>query len=832
MHLRPLTILVCAILPATATIPHMTREPAARDLDVGVPPGSPTSWGRRFPAITPPRDHMFAVTPRRVAKPDGKPGGQQRTVARPRTVEVDVRIASSFGVVRILTWDIENHLRWIHGEPQQPEGGAITGVSGRAGALPATSDSMYWASMGALLRFLLHPQLVSEKELIAHLVELGEPVLSVVDSAASERAIRKTCQRLKAMILAKRHPPAPLAGATPRETMLRRFLAAELVTAHPYDPEAGFGRRLFVFAVDLEASLLEYATHPDAFLRRNAVAALGRCRSVKAMEALADIAAQTPDPVVRMRALAAVGNFRSLRNRKPLLDRLAKTKDGVERVALIQALGRIGAREAVPSLLRLGRQGRRIDPDLLQAVMAALARIRDPASRSFVESVARAAKANPAAFSVDARGGPTPDRPDSKTARAEVIEQLAWIALVRIDPKNTHAAKRLLELVADPSDPAAGRRLRVRGRGGSYPGVSLRRVHPPVQILFLDVLSELGEDGVAGLRKIVTDRTVEPALRGHALSRLPYFEREEIAVELLGDRTSNAELKIYAFETLAGDASRSLKEIGFGLLDECRRSPGGGGSPEHRYLWLTTLRALGKRRLLKAENLLPLLQHARAASGGKEERDALRRLDRLVGRLVEAAVERTPISRLRGQIDEAIELVVKHGLSRRIAREDPAVVRKYVEGQLAGLKGRKGDTRYKNMVAHAILSHLGGGRPLSARERAAFEPVVQLEEEILLALGRTRSSEAAKALIDFLRDGPRNPYRAHACLALGISGQKAFAPDLVPVLLDGDGFVRFCAYESLRHLTGQDYWADWMYGDNRVRFAAADRYRASLAARR
>ena len=44
---------------------------------------------------------------------------------------------------------------------------------------------------------------------------------------------------------------------------------------------------------------------------------------------------------------------------------------------------------------------------------------------------------------------------------------------------------------------------------------------------------------------------------------------------------------------------------------------------------------------------------------------------------------------------------------------------------------------------------------------------------------------------------------------------------LLPLLHDADPFVRFCASESLRHLTGREMAVDWMYGPASERAAAA-----------
>ena len=44
-----------------------------------------------------------------------------------------------------------------------------------------------------------------------------------------EKELRNSCRRIKKMITAKRAAPTPLPGETPRETMMKRFLAEELL---------------------------------------------------------------------------------------------------------------------------------------------------------------------------------------------------------------------------------------------------------------------------------------------------------------------------------------------------------------------------------------------------------------------------------------------------------------------------------------------------------------------------------------------------------------------------------------------------------------------------
>jgi HEAT repeat protein len=176
------------------------------------------------------------------------------------------------------------------------------------------------------------------------------------------------------------------------------------------------------------------------------------------------------------------------------------------------------------------------------------------------------------------------------------------------------------------------------------------------------------------------------------------------------------------------------------------------------------------------------------------------------------------------RIDEIVDLVVTRKLNKEIADGNRKEARDEVRNQLQGLQGHRADQVYQATVVRAVLTFLLGELPPAQLNLAEFEPVVLLEEEILLALGRTRTAEAVAALRRILVEHPDHPLRAEVCLALGMSGDMAAARDLAPRLLDSDPFVRFCAYEGVRHLTGQDFWADWMYGTLEERVNASQQY--------
>ena len=259
MSLRGALLFVPAVVPAV--VGALCLAPVRRDIDVGVPPGSPLEWTASFPAYTPPDAPLFPVTGGDTAPPD-----PQRTLAKPLPLEADVRFANAFGQVRILTWDIGAHLPWT-----LPPPAPATSADLRAPP-PSYGEPLWWLSLAPLLRLLLHPDALSRAETLGHLVEMGAPTLPVLSAAAAERDLASACRELRALITLDGAPlPTAPGGATPRASTLARFVLEECLRDQPFDPSDDFGRRLFLFADEAEPWLRTYAQHPSLDLARNAV---------------------------------------------------------------------------------------------------------------------------------------------------------------------------------------------------------------------------------------------------------------------------------------------------------------------------------------------------------------------------------------------------------------------------------------------------------------------------------------------------------------------------------------------------------------------------------
>lgn len=795
--------------------------PARLDLDVSIPPGSALEWGRAFPALAPRERPLLAPAS------DPAPEDPGRTRAPARVVELERGLGSSFGLLRVLTWDLAVHLEWVRGgwpEVVEPRTGGSAG-------LPASSEPLYWIGVSTLLRRLLHPALVPGPEVSAHLVELGEPLLPLLEIARGQRGLEKLCDDVRARIQAdSRVWRRPLPAADARRRMLSAFVLDELTTAHPYDPDAGFGARLFLLGGEALELVSDYTQHPDPFTRRNAVAALGRDPSRAAARALVVLAATSDDDVVLVRALAALGAHRELVDGAPLARRLERETDPVRRVALAAALGRLREREGLGPVLALAEAARKQgDSDLLVGALAALARIpAGPADRDlvrFLESLESASRARPQSFREDAPASPlTADRPFGARTRGDLLAQLATLARARL-ALDERAQRDVLAL--------RGAAPRERGVVLPAAGGALGGLLAPAQLLWIETAAQCGERGVALLDELARDPAADLQARAHALAHLPPARRAEAALALLADPAQALELAARALELLERDRDARRLPLCRALLARWAGRPPASGSPAERQLWLLSLRTLEAAAALGPDELHALLPHLslaprpRAASLAERLRERARAT---VRRALASPSEPEQEPALRELIDFARAI----GANPMLADVSSDVLAAQFRRVLLDLRRRpRVDEPAADAAADALVEVLLGHGLWKLRGGTTrIDPPVPLEEELLLALGRLADPRALEALTHLART-PDSPLQAPACLALALTPHRPAAPSLLEALVEAlrspTPFTRLAAAESLRHLTSLEEPLDWYTAPERERTAAIERLRAGLA---
>jgi hypothetical protein len=196
----------------------------------------------------------------------------------------------------------------------------------------------------------------------------------------------------------------------------------------------------------------------------------------------------------------------------------------------------------------------------------------------------------------------------------------------------------------------------------------------------------------------------------------------------------------------------------------------------------------------------------------------------LASKLVEDVAAGLRAKELAARVAAFVEFVIAARIDKRFADSTREPTAEYVQGLLAGVPKKRKDEAYKALVARTIVDYILPDRegPLLAAANE-FEVAVPFEESVVLALGRTREPEAVRALADLLGQKDLG-CPGEVCLAAGLAGSASLLQPLARKLLDSDGFVRFCAYEALRQLTGRDFWADWLYGDVAERGAVAQEW--------
>lgn len=784
-----------------------SSPPRAFDLGVEVPPGSPLDWTRALPARTPGRGAMFPRTPGGALAENETP----RTSSEPPPSALDVRLMSPFAAVRILTWDLTSYFEWTRQPLNEHE---------RLLGLPTPGPACKWIGIAPLLRVMLHPQAVSKAATEAHLLELGEPMLGILDGAEREAPLADIAKSLRDRIGAGQPGrPEPMRASTPRARMRMRFVLDELTRTYPYDPEGDFGSRLFLFGEEFQPDVLAHAMSENAFVRRNAVLALGRFETSTALQAMSTIAGGTDDFVVLARACGALGRTELRPDVSSLVARLGRAEDKVEQVILAGALGRIGNRQAADALLHIAQEAYRWqDPDLLEVALAGLCGIRPLPNADAVDSLAGLVveiRRDPEPWRINAPAPRrAPDVADPTDLRPRTLATLGLILRVRIHPLDAGLANQLLALLhLQRPDQATWL------RPGQYANYPFTAIPPSLRFLFIDTLSMLGERGLQELRVLADDTELEPALRGFAISRLPWREKLDRSVSLLTDEDARPnepfELRLQAFEILADSNVPERFAAFHALVAECAEMPHGGGVPARRYLYRRAVQELSESGELEAAEVIPLLVHPKSARYSRRE------LPRLVRERIERAVQSATARLSRTEREELGASLVDYVIAERVNPSihpevrDDAVDR--VADHLSPVRRRRDDTAFKQGVVEALSNYLiGFTLPAVNYAVGEFDAPVPLEEEILLALGRTREPAAIESLLGFLRDAPRSRFLPVAALAIGVAGERTVAGSLLPLLTDEQPFARYCAWRSLEHLTphrGEELFADWLYGD-------------------
>lgn len=330
--------------------------PSPRDLDVGVPPGSPLSFVR-IPVESPRAERKAVSTgPRRGP-------GQTVTTALDRVPRKPVPLS------RPLTLDFGGHLRW---KPKDPRGtaGTPTGGGRLPGYPPLYPQSLYVHCASFFLMVMLHEDEVSPREIMCYLVELGEPAAYAATAVVGEQSLKPMAE----YVLQSAGGVPSWAPRIRSRLEIDKRIATELILAFPYEDRFGEEFLKLPGRVSVPSLVKVSAMRGHSFLTRNCVYALRLFDEEEVLPVLRKHL-KSKDRVVRNRALAALIRWQDREIVKWLIDQLDSPDKPFRSYALF-ALGRIGDRRGVSAIARMTRRYAG-DWEFLWGALAALARLRD-----------------------------------------------------------------------------------------------------------------------------------------------------------------------------------------------------------------------------------------------------------------------------------------------------------------------------------------------------------------------------------------------------------------------------------------------------------------------
>jgi len=369
--------------------------PASADLDLGVPMGTPLDWEQELHQPIP-----TGIGGAKDAKSPTPTQGDQGTIVQGPKVKPPAMGFTSvnlYNFLRVKTHDIMTHFTVKIpmrsgkpvGVPEEPPtfrtGDKAAGAEPvskkdrpqtlepgiQSNYTPPVPGELAWIGIANCLRTILHPELVCIPEVLAYLVEIGDPSLVGADSVTTNIAAP-----LKSLIKAiPDTAPTPPTLSTPFDNMLAKVATLELVNGYPHALDPTYARRTLMMGEPAYPAVLKCADSPHLFLQQNAVVVLSNFSHPDVGKELARIFGASPDNTVKARCLSGLAR-RKDKTQIPFLLGLTKGKEDWIRSLAIYALGHIatGDKKVAAELLAMARQD---NGDVRWGALPALARIAD-----------------------------------------------------------------------------------------------------------------------------------------------------------------------------------------------------------------------------------------------------------------------------------------------------------------------------------------------------------------------------------------------------------------------------------------------------------------------
>lgn len=375
--------------------------PVFADIDIAVPPGNPMEWSLNRP--TPP--HILQTVPGG-GIPKRRPANGFDTVLAEdlkRRPEPNVGTGSLYNKLRVLTADLPNHV----GNPDLQQGRKYEHLR----YPPEMPTELVWEAAAAQIRVVLHSETTSVPEVVARLVELGEPALTAAEFNDWGPVPREVKRRVSPL---PKQPPAL------SDKPLMKLAQIELCGNYPHAYDPNYARKIYTIPEDFEALVIECLKDPHPLVARNAVGVLYGYRTPAATRALLKVLKETKDDVQKFRAITALAARRE-KSAVSELTALLFSKDAALKAAAAHALGVIGDKSSARSLR--DAIAANYDADFYMSAIPALARLGDRDSIKFLSDLREKIRQKmPDVMAIQAPGDRiVPVKPDPQGAKRRIL---------------------------------------------------------------------------------------------------------------------------------------------------------------------------------------------------------------------------------------------------------------------------------------------------------------------------------------------------------------------------------------------------------------------------
>lgn len=692
--------------------------PGFADLDIAVPPGSPLEWTLKRPIPT----------------GIGKPGipdkyanqgkGGQMTVTSKQRGDLGYGAFNLYDYFQVVSHDITQHI----GSPNLTKGEKVEDPTiSTGGGLkvewrypPEMPTELVWEAISGSLRALLHYETVSVPEIIARLVEIGEPSLV----AAKFNNLGPVPPEIEKRVTeAPKAVPTARTSGDARKDMLTKLCLVELCRQFPHAFDPTYGRRIFAFPDETEDIIIELSKHDHLFVQRNATVALNAYGSDKATRALVEVFRKTSDQCTRFRALGLLVRRKEKSIVKDLLQMLSG-KDWVLQAYAAYALGMIGEKgsaEAIQNAIRTTPTA-----EFYMSAIPALGRCGDRGTIEYLKSLRESIKKKVPTLMNITRPSSLAMRPkegaeDPPGAKQQILLDLCTIAMAML------------------GDESSGRELlgRLNDKG-------LDDFFQPCYFFICDALRRMGPDGIKMLLRIAKGeikaggrgfggKLSVDAVRNRALQNLEGTSPDPDEVAALAF-DENPTVRTTALLILFNNYVSKFKETATKIVKFFAQ--GTPATPDQAFVIGTCLQLLGELEALEVDTMIAVVEKAYNA-----------------------------------------------GLFARRESNNEADI-----------------TKAKVQV---------------------YPPLLEIA---IIELGRIGDSKAEDLLITILK-GPKTEGKAEAAIALATLATGKGIQALLEALLDDDGWVRYCAARALKHVTGKEVTANWIFLSKQELKRHADKYR-------